>query len=105
MWGHAQGFQNLPMITPQDEAFTVLVIENSYKRWKKECINNKVIMVITKVNSKQTNHNRCYTTTDAGQSEWGGWSKDGQKMFNEYVAMNKDARQQKSTVVLESTCL
>ena len=26
-------------------------------------------------------------------------------MFNEYVAMNKNARQQKSTLVLESTCL
>ena len=105
MKGHAQRCPKPAHNHTPRWSFTVIVVDNSYEKWEKECTNNKVTMVTTKVDSKWTNYNGCYTTSDAGQSEWGGWSKDGQKMFNKYVAMNKDARQQKSTLVLESTCL
>ena len=95
----------LPTVTRQDEAFTVLVVENSYERWENEFKSKKAAKRSQKVNDKRTNHNGVFTTTDSGQSEWGGWSIDGRTKYAEYVEMNKAARKLTSTQVLEATCL
>jgi hypothetical protein len=97
---------NLPMITSMDEAFTVLLIQNSIGRWKKELERDRTST--TNSDSDQnpkTNHNGRFTTTDKGQNEWGGWSQTGLKLFREYKDANKAARREQKTRAVEDTCL
>ena len=78
------------MITPKDEAFTVLVFENSYSCWVKEIAktdaggqsNNK------SNNKKKPNYNGKYTTTDSGQYEWVGLTDEGLQFFKKKIDMN-----------------
>ena len=49
---------------------------------------------------KKANHNGIFTTTDSGQNEWGGWSKEGLDVFHKYVDENKAARKKKKQVLL-----
>ena len=99
-----------PMITPEDEAFTVLVIENSYDRWvkelqEKEAGGQKDAGGQGSDKRKKPNYNGKYTATDSGQNEWGGWSDEGLDVFKKYVDMNRAARKENDTIVLERTCL
>ena len=88
----------LPLISSHDEAFTVLVVENSYKRWAKEFKEGK------KGKDKKIKGGK-YTSTAKGQNKWGGWSKIGLAVFKEYVTMNKAARMEPTTHITEKTCL
>ena len=94
--------QSLPMITAQDEAFTVLVIQNSIERWTKEVDKERGVST---TEEKKTNHNGIFTTTDSGQNEWGGWSEAGLDVFHKYVDENEAARKKKETRAIEKKCL
>ena len=96
-----------PMITPEDEAFTVLVIENSYDRWEKEIEEKNAGGSSSNNNNKKKkpNYNGKYTTTDSGQNEWGGWTDEGLQVFKKYVDMNRLARVEKETMSVERECL
>jgi hypothetical protein len=108
-----RGVPNLPMITSMDEAFTVLLIQNSIGRWKKELERDRTSTTNsssdqnkkTKEQTTKTNHNGRFTTTDKGQNEWGGWSQTGLKLFREYKDYNKAARKERKTRAVEDTCL
>ena len=97
---------SLNMITSDDEAFTVLVVENSYDRWVKE-MERKEDDDETDSNSNKKKHsfNGRFTTTDSGQVEWGGWSEEGRKRFKSYVVANRKAREDPATPVLEQLML
>ena len=94
--------QSLPMITAQDEAFTVLVIQNSMERWKREVAKG---CGVDTSQEKKANHNGIFTTTDSGQNEWGGWSEAGLDVFHKYVDENEAARKKKDTHAIEKKCL
>jgi hypothetical protein len=99
---------NMPTITSEDEAFTVLVVENSYDRWMKEIQEKDDEKRKNDTSLKKTrkpNYNGLYTTTDSGQNEWGGWMEEGLASFNRYVDMNREARKKKTTQNIERTCL
>ena len=85
----------LPLITSQDEAFTVLVIQNSLSRWTVELLENK----------KGKKRGGEFTSTQVGQNEWGGWSQEGLDLFHSYVEMNIEARKDGKTRAVEKACL
>ena len=98
--------KRLPMITPEDEAFTVLVIENSYDRWLKEIAEEKDGSLQEMKKKRPANYyNGLYTLTDSGQNEWGGWKVEGLELFNKYVDMNRAARKERNTPAVEEACL
>ena len=98
--------KRLPMITPEDEAFTVLVIENSYDRWLKEIAEEKDGSLQEMKKKRPANYyNGLYTLTDSGQNEWGGWKVEGLELFNKYVDMNRAARKERTTPAVEAACL
>ena len=80
---HSQ--KRLPMITPEDEAFTVLVIENSHERWLKE-IEEEQNGTLQEMKKKRpaNYYNGLYTLTDSGQNGWGGWKVEGLELFKKY---------------------
>ena len=108
--------RKLPMITSEDEAFTVLVVENSYDRWMKELQKTDAPLPQPADNAgvqqrnnpgkpKRPCYNGLYTTTESGQNDWGGWKEEGLARFNEFVDMNTAARAKKTTPALEKDCL
>jgi hypothetical protein len=98
---------NMPMITSEDEAFTVLVVENSYDRWMTEIQEDNIARQqgTTKLNERKPNYNGRYSTTDSGQNEWGGWTEEGLAIFNGYVDSNREARKKITTQTIERNCL
>jgi hypothetical protein len=99
--------KSMPMITSEDEAFTVLVVENSYDRWMKEIQEKDGAQQQDDTSSKKKrpNYNGRYTTTDQGQNEWGGWTDEGLAIFNRYVDINRAARKEKKAQAIERACL
>jgi hypothetical protein len=99
--------KSMPMITSEDEAFTVLVVENSYDRWMKEIQEKDGAQQQddTSIKKKRPNYNGRYTTTDSGQNEWGGWTDEGLAIFNRYVDINRAARKEKKAQAIERACL
>jgi hypothetical protein len=95
----------MPMITSEDEAFTVLVVKNSYGRWMKEIQEKDGAPQKEDARKKRPNYNGLYTTTDSGQNEWGGWTQEGLEIFNSYVDINRAARKGKNCRDVEKVCL
>ena len=97
--------KKLPMITPEDEAFTVLVIENSLERWLTEVNEKNGVQQQERKKRPASYYNGLFTLTDSGQNEWGGWTEEGLTLFNKYVDMNRAARKEKTTPDVERACL
>ena len=94
----------MPMITPEDEAFTVLVVANSRDHWIKD-LEGKKDSVNQQGKQKRPDYSGLYTNTEAGQNQWGGWKEEGLKLFNDYVDMNRAARRKKKAREVEEACL
>ena len=112
----------LPLITAQDEAFTVLVIQNSLSRWitdlkeKEQARRDRQAGILPpkppddpaeeeKPAEKKKPPSGLFTTTEAGQNEWGGWSQKGLDLYHRYVELNMSARKNRNTRTVEHTCL
>lgn len=115
-------------LTPQDEAFAVLVYESNRDKWmyfyqlKK---NNRGLKLVpckrkldgsvgkddeTEIKGEElriygTKAQAKYTVADAGQSKFGGWSKAGQQRFVDLKKMAKDARKTANCKTLEERSL
>ena len=92
------------MITPEDEAFTVLVVANSRDRWVKD-LQEKKNRDRQQEKQKRPDCSGNYTNTESGQNQWGGWKEEGLKLFNEYVDMNRAARKEQYSRDVEEACL
>ena len=99
-----QGYKDMPLISPSDEAFAVLVVDNCLGRWNKEA--RKSAEKPTKdPNEKKKNVDGKYTTASAGQVMFGGWTEKGLAMFNKLQQMAKEARTTEKCKVVENKCL
>lgn len=92
--------KKLYLVTPEDEAFLVLSIENGLQRWKEE-----FGKVQEGKKSDDKDYNGIFTSTTSGQNQYGGWSEAGLEKFKTYVAMNIEARKDPMTEQLEANCL
>ena len=76
------------VITVSTEAFLCLVHENNYEKWvarhKWLNIDKKGDLPPQKGNDNHVVYKCKYTTQKSGQSQYGGWSPEGLKKFNEY---------------------
>ena len=102
----------LSLVTPEDEAFLVLSIENGLQRWKEEYDHRQLAKVVAEApevaeerTSKFDNHSGLYTSTTSGQNQYGGWSEEGLELFKQYVDSNVAAREDPNTAKLEKACL
>jgi hypothetical protein len=93
--------RQLPLITPEDEAFLVLCIHNQRDRWKNESVIKKNG---GKVDKKES-HNGLFTSTRSGQNRYGGWNEDGLNMFKTYLDKNIAARKTQKGMQVEKDCL
>ena len=112
---------NKPYITPSTEAWLVLCIENCAARWpvlykqKRDHPGEKVVYSKKakeakpgyKVMDTSTNKDFVgkYTTTDAGQKAFGGWSKEGLQRYKVLLNMCKQGRAKATTRALEQRVL
>ena len=114
-WRNDCKSHSMHLVTPEDEAFLVLSIENGVQRWKEEFDNPKPPKVVAEDGSEvaedgaavaeTNNHNGLYTSTTTGQNQYGGWSEKGLHLFKQYVEMNIEAQNHPNTAELEKTCL
>lgn len=100
-------------VHPSSEAVVALFFANNHKKW----------MTMRKwevANPGQTNKNRwiktkpdvnkdyatLYSDASAGQNKFGGWTKEGRKLYGRYGLMVKQARKEKKEVGLryETEC-
>jgi hypothetical protein len=106
----------LKLVTPEDEAFLVLSIENGLQRWKEEFdirqaadVGAEVLANGAEVSderaSKFDNHSGLYTSTTSGQNQYGGWSEQGLELFKQYVEWNVAARKDPKAEKVEEDCL
>ena len=123
-----QNKPNKPFITPETEAYAVLCFENSYERClrtsqlKTKFPGMKIVPAKRKMDGTipenddfELRGNKCYsfgpsskgkwTLADAGQSEFGGWHKDGLDRYNELRLLAKNARQNPNCKVVEEQSL
>jgi hypothetical protein len=102
----------LHLVTPEDEAFLVLSIENGLQRWKEE-FDKSLLGKVTAASEGATpetteagkDYSGLFTSTTSGQNQYGGWSEQGLDLFKDYVDMNIAARQDPKTAQLEKDCL
>ena len=94
----------LHLVTPEDEAFLVLSIENGVQRWKEEFDLKKEGKKATDT-EEANNYSGLYTSTTSGQNQYGGWSEQGLELFKTYVATNEAARKDPKTAQVERDCL
>ena len=99
-----QNTNDIPLISPSDEAFAVLVVDNCMDRWDNEDKDGGA-RTVDAPKAKKTVANGKYTATDGGQSKYGGWSPEGLKKFNELKNMNEEARKHPRCKVVEGRCL
>jgi hypothetical protein len=103
---------SLHLITPEDEAFLVLSVENGVQRWKEEfqkkAIPKPKVAVAAGAPEKKKvkeDFSGLFTSTTSGQNQYGGWSEEGLCLFKTYVDLNVTARQDENSVQLEKICL
>lgn len=99
-----QGYKDMPLISPSDEAFAVLVVDNCTKRWTDEALRNAE-NPNRDPNQKKKNVDGKYTTSNAGQVLFGGWTAEGLAMFNKLQEMAKEARTTEKCKTVENMCL
>jgi hypothetical protein len=124
-------YPQLPLITPEDEAFCVLCVHNGIARWTKEFDAGKtgdeaagnagdVEAPEQNIEQQETNsdgqedgdgevtggkYDGLFTKTTTGQNHYGGWQAEGLELFNEYRDKNKEARKDKNCDIVEKNCL
>ena len=111
---------DMPLITPEDEAFAVLTVHNQDSRWLKELdklqarakaqengqeLPEEVNEDEDQEGKKGGVYDGLFTRTTQGQSDWGGWQPEGLEMFNQYRAMNVAARKTPNCAKVEKDCL
>ena len=110
-----------PYITPSTEAWLVLCIENCASRWpvlykeKQENPGGKLVYSKTAKVAKpgykvvDTSANKeyvgKYTTMDAGQKQFSGWSKEGLQRYKELLKLCKAGRAKATTKAIEQGVL
>ena len=99
-----QGYNDMPLISPADEAFAVLVVDNCLTRWTDEAQRNAENPNKDK-NEKKKNVDGKYTTASAGQVMFGGWTSEGLEMFNKLQDMAIEARKTEKCKKVENMCL
>jgi hypothetical protein len=104
----------LHLVTPEDEAFLVLSIENGLQRWREEFDKSLLPKVpgasegaarTEKTKEDKTDYSGLFTSTTSGQNQYGGWSEQGLDLFKAYVDINIEARKDPKTAKLETDCL
>ena len=95
---------DVPLISPSDEAFVALVVDNCYKRWDNEA-KEEGTRPPDAPKPKKIATNGKYRVTDGGQSKYGGWNGDGIAKYNELLAMTKEARKSERCKQVEECCL
>jgi hypothetical protein len=117
-------FDDMPLVNPEDEAFLVICFHNGIDRWTKEFNEKKARMMArgdTGVpdadgdgdgDDDQPKRKRNagafdgkFTNTRKGQNNWGGWEPEGLELYNQYRAMNVEARKDPNCYQLEKECL
>jgi hypothetical protein len=73
--------KSLSLFTVSHEAMICLVWENNWQKWQDQYAFTQDPANIGK---KQPSLPGKWTRSDAGQSEWGGWSRDGLEKYNAY---------------------
>lgn len=108
---------NLPLITPESEAFLVLCVYNGMSRWTREHKRKLEIRAANaegrdleeteedKMDKKAGTFDGRFTCTTKGQNFWGGWSDEGLELFIQYRAKNVLARKRPDCDKLEKDCL
>ena len=71
-----------PYVSISDEAFALLLLDNYLVKWKYWCNVNR-----TTSNSYKWRPAGRYTSSNAGQVEFGGWTNEGIMWFNELVKL------------------
>jgi hypothetical protein len=92
----------VPLISPSDEAFAVLLVANCIDRWTEE-VEEDAARPSGDPKPKK-NVNGRYTKCDAGQSKYGGWSPEGLKHYNDLLALSKESRESPRCVLVEEKC-
>jgi hypothetical protein len=78
--------KSLKLFTVSHEAMICVVWENNWQKWQDQCAHVKAN------GGKQPNLPGKWTRSDAGQSEWGGWSEEGLRSCNDYKKRIRDGR-------------
>jgi hypothetical protein len=73
--------KSLRLFTVSHEAMICLVWENNWQKWQDQY---NFTQVPANKGKKQPTLPGKWTRSDAGQSEWGGWSEEGLKAYNAY---------------------
>ena len=90
------------VITFSSEAMICAIWDNNIDKWPELYDWTKLPENSGK---DQPNWNGKYTSSDGGQSEWGGWSTDGLEAFNDYAKQIKAGRQSVRCLKLEEHTL
>ena len=98
----------LGLITPEDEAFLVISVENSITRWHEEAMIIKAggkVVEETEGKGEKKSYDGIYTSTTSGQNRYGGWNETGLELYQTYLDMNIAAREKETTKDLEKLIL
>ena len=112
-------YPDMPLITPDDEAFMVIVMHNAMDRWMdeyKKAVEKSQAKAEGRESSeegseedqedkKPNQYDGLFTRTTEGQNHWGGWQSEGLELFIEYRAMNVAARKLPNCAKVEMDCL
>ena len=78
---------SLRLFTVSHEAMILTIWENNWDKWQKQYQH-----VLKNPGAKHPTIQGKWTTSDSGQAEWGGWSKDGLMAYNNYKKKIRDGR-------------
>jgi hypothetical protein len=93
----------LPLVTPEDEAFLVLSVKNGIARWKEDFDRSQLGTKKTKEDEKD--NGGLYTSTTSGQNQYGGWNEEGLELYQTYREWNIQAREDPNSLQVEKECL
>jgi hypothetical protein len=102
-----QGTKKVPLISPGDEAFAVLLVDNCLERWTQEARKEAghPTNPTNEPKTKKKNMDGKYTSSNGGQQTYGGWNTKGLVMFNELTALSEAARATDKCREVEDMCL
>jgi hypothetical protein len=93
----------LHLVTPEDEAFLVLSIQNGISRWKMDY--ERAEKGLKKTKEEEKENGGLFTSTTSGQNQYGGWSEEGLELYQKYRDMNIAARKDPKCLEVEKDCL
>ena len=94
---------DVPLISPGDEAFAVLLVDNCLDRWTEDA--KREAGLSNEPKQKKKNVDGKYTTSSAGQVAFGGWNPKGLQLFNDLTDLSVKARETDQCKRVESKCL